>query len=211
VQVEPVVMVVWSRLPMAGSAASISCRARLMALRTAVRARSASSVKRRVRSPRPVAGEAVEVSDVAAQEGERGGAVARGDRDHRRRGRLSGVRGAGCGPKDRDRVELVDLPAFGSPVRLVWIKRRWSCVEPLCARGSWTEERPDVAAPRCALTRRAGLRATVQVGRSARPVSQVADELGVAWHTVMAAVELYGTPLIEEPRPHRRRRGPGCG
>jgi hypothetical protein len=25
----------------------------------------------------------------------------------------------------RDRVSLVDLPAFGSPVRPVWVKRRW--------------------------------------------------------------------------------------
>jgi hypothetical protein len=38
-------------------------------------------------------------------------------------------------PKDRDRVELVDLPAFGSPVRMVWVKRRWCCPERLCARG----------------------------------------------------------------------------
>jgi transposase len=101
--------------------------------------------------------------------------------------------------KDRDRVELVDLPAFGSPVRLVWVKRRWRCGEPRCGRGSWTERNDSIAAPRCALTRRAGLWATVQVGRLARPVSQVASELGVAWHTVMDAVELYGTPLIEDP------------
>jgi transposase len=101
--------------------------------------------------------------------------------------------------KDRDRVELVDLPAFGSAVRMVWVKRRWCCVEPLCGRGSWTERNDSIAAARCALTRRAGLWATEQVGRLARPVSQVAAELGVAWHTVMDAVELYGTPLIEDP------------
>jgi transposase len=103
-------------------------------------------------------------------------------------------------PKDRDRVELVDLPAFGSPVRLVWVKRRWRCGEPLCGQGSWTEDRPDIAATRCGLTRRAGLWATVQVGRLARPVAQVAGELGVSWHTVMDAVELYGTPLVEDPQ-----------
>jgi transposase len=101
--------------------------------------------------------------------------------------------------KDRDRVELVDLPAFGSPVRLVWVKRRWRCVELACGQGSWTEERPDIAAPRCALTRRAGWWATVQVGRLARPVAQVAGELGVAWRTVMDAVELYGAPLVDDP------------
>jgi hypothetical protein len=49
--------------------------------------------------------------------------------------------------KDRDRVGLVDPPAFGSPVRLVWVKRRWRCRELLCGRGSWTEERLDIAAP----------------------------------------------------------------
>ena len=29
--------------------------------------------------------------------------------------------------KDRPVVELVDLPAFGRPARLVWRKHRWSC------------------------------------------------------------------------------------
>ncbi|MGQ0616083.1 MAG: transposase family protein [Acidimicrobiia bacterium] len=32
--------------------------------------------------------------------------------------------------KDRPNVELVDLPCFGRPVRLVWRKRRWSCPAP---------------------------------------------------------------------------------
>ncbi len=51
--------------------------------------------------------------------------------------------------KDRDRVSLADLPAFGSPVTLVWLKRRWRCVEPDCGAGTWTEDRPDIApAPR---------------------------------------------------------------
>jgi transposase len=41
--------------------------------------------------------------------------------------------------------------------------------------------------------------ATEQVGRLARPVSQVAAELGVSWHTVMDAVVVYGTPLVDDP------------
>jgi transposase len=49
---------------------------------------------------------------------------------------------SGCGVraevKDRDPVGCVDLPAFGSRVRLVWIKRRWSCVERACEVGTWT-------------------------------------------------------------------------
>ncbi len=34
--------------------------------------------------------------------------------------------------KDRDRVELADLPAFGCPVTLVWSKRRWRYGDPDC-------------------------------------------------------------------------------
>ena len=33
-------------------------------------------------------------------------------------------------------VRLVDLPAFGRPVRLRWQKRRWMCPNPTCAVGS---------------------------------------------------------------------------
>jgi transposase len=34
--------------------------------------------------------------------------------------------------KDRDPVVLVDLPAFGRPTRLRWVKRRWRCPDPCC-------------------------------------------------------------------------------
>jgi transposase len=54
--------------------------------------------------------------------------------------------------KDRDRVRLVDLPAFGRRTRLVWRKRRWRCPERLCPNGSWTERAPAIASPRLGLT-----------------------------------------------------------
>jgi transposase len=38
-----------------------------------------------------------------------------------------------------------------------------------------------------------------QVGECARPVSKVADELGVCWWTVMNAVVEHGTPLVDDP------------
>src|SRR5215204_2243101 len=79
--------------------------------------------------------------------------------------------------KDRPMVLLGDLACFGRPATLAWRKRRWSCP---AGCGGWTERNDAIAAPRCALTRRAGLWATEQVGRLARPVSQVAAELGVA-------------------------------
>ncbi len=50
---------------------------------------------------------------------------------------------AGCGDKlwsDGKRlVELVDLPSFGRPVRLVWHKHRWRCPSEDCGAGSVTE------------------------------------------------------------------------
>ena len=113
----------------------------------------------------------------------------------------------GCGAnahvKDRTRVELVDLPAFGRPVRLVWHKRRWRCAN-RCGAPSWTEEAPWIASPRLRLTARAGRWATVQVGRHARSVNEVASELGCDWHTVMDAVAAYGDVLINDPARIRR-------
>jgi len=112
----------------------------------------------------------------------------------------------GCGAcgsratvKDRPEVALGDLASFGRPSTLVWRKRRWSCPEGDCPVGSWTETNPEVAAPRCGLTRRAGLWACRQVGQRARPVSSVAAELGCSWWAVMSAVTVYGTPLVDDP------------
>ena len=93
-------------------------------------------------------------------------------------------------------VELVDLPVFGRPARLVWRKQRWRC--PMCRR-AWTEQDPQIASSRCAMTTRAARWATVQVGRHGRSVAEVAADLQCDWHTVMDAVALYGTPLIDDP------------
>jgi len=101
--------------------------------------------------------------------------------------------------KDRPEVPFGDLACFGRPVTLVWRKRRWSCPEGDCPVGSWTETNPRVAAPRCGLTRRAGLWACRQVGYHGRAVSRVAEELGCSWWAVMSAVDVYGTPLVEDP------------
>jgi transposase len=99
---------------------------------------------------------------------------------------------------DRMSVEYRDLPAFGRPVRLVWDKRRFRCEEPECSACTWTEA-SDALSARCLLTRRAALTCCLQVGLNARPVAQLARELGVAWHTVMNAVREYGEPLVDDP------------
>jgi transposase len=108
----------------------------------------------------------------------------------------------GCGvvarAHERMAVEYRDLAAFGRPARLAWSKRRWRCEEPLCAVRTWTESSPAFS-NRCLLTNRAGLECCLQVGLNARPVAQMARELGVCWDTVMAAVREHGEPLVDDP------------
>jgi transposase len=100
--------------------------------------------------------------------------------------------------KERKRVDIRDLPCFGRPARLVWLKRRWCCADADCEQKTWTEGSPHVPS-RSVLTVRAGAEATRQVGALALPVAVVARELGVCWWTVMDAVELHGTPLVDDP------------
>jgi transposase len=100
--------------------------------------------------------------------------------------------------KDRPVIELVDLPAFGRPARLVWHKRRWVCASRSCAAGSSTEQASRVAPARGAMTDRAGRSVCEQVGRLGRTVAEIARELGCDWHTVNDAVIAYGTALIDD-------------
>ena len=106
----------------------------------------------------------------------------------------------GCGgavwSKGTSPVRLVDLPAFGRPVRLVWHKWRWRCPAASCGVASFTEIAEQIAPARSGLTSRAGRWATVAVGRDARAVTDVAAELGCDWHTVMRAVVAWGQALL---------------
>lgn len=101
--------------------------------------------------------------------------------------------------KGRPPVELVDLPCFGRPARLVWRKHRWSCPSPSCSTGSWTGEDRAIAAPRLVMTDRAGRWVTEQVGRLGRTVNEIAVELGCDWHTINDTVIAFGTELVDDP------------
>jgi transposase len=107
-----------------------------------------------------------------------------------------------CGTRavahERRLVPVRDLTCFGRAARLVWRKRRWRCPERECAAKTWTEVSEHLDA-QVVLTRRAGAEACRQVGELARPVSKVAEELGVCWSTVMNAVIEHGTPLVDDP------------
>ena len=73
-------------------------------------------------------------------------------------------------------IDIRDLTCFGRPARLVWIKRRWRCVDVDCDAKTWTEHSDHIDA-QAVLTRRAGAEACRQVGQEARAVSRVAAEL----------------------------------
>jgi transposase len=114
--------------------------------------------------------------------------------------RLEACLGCGVVATAHDRMEVAyrDLAAFGRPARLVWSKRRWRCQEALCPMRTWTET-SSAFSHRCLLTDRAGRECRLQVGLNARPVAQMARELGVCWDTVMAAVREHGEPLVDDP------------
>jgi len=115
------------------------------------------------------------------------------------------ARVVGCGScgvravaQERRTVTFRDVGCFGRPVRLVWLKRRWRCVERACEARTWTETHPGFSS-RVLLTRRAGIEATISVGRDAAPVSQIARRFGVGWNTIHAAVGEFGTALVNDP------------
>lgn len=97
----------------------------------------------------------------------------------------------GCGGRVRSKgerpVELVDIPAFGRPIRLLWRKRRWECPDEACGAGSFTEQDPRIAPERSLLTSRAARWAADEVGRKGRTVAYVARELGCDRRTVNKA------------------------
>ena len=106
----------------------------------------------------------------------------------------------GCRAESQDRmwVDVRDLECFGRPAGLRIWKRRWRCRELLCSAKTWTEPLEFLDA-QVVLTRRTGAEACRRVGELARPVSQVADEFGVCWETIMNAVVEHGTPLVDDP------------
>jgi transposase len=101
--------------------------------------------------------------------------------------------------KERPVVTYVDLPVYGTPMKLVWKKHRMCCVNERCSMGSWVLTDHRIAAKNCLLTTRAAKWATVQVG-TGRTVKEVAGELSCDWHTVNDAVTTYGEALLAADR-----------
>ena len=101
--------------------------------------------------------------------------------------------------KERPVVRYIDLPVYGTPMRLGWKKHRMSCINSKCATNSFVAQDHRIAAKNCLLTTRAAKWATVQVG-TGRTVKEVAKELDCDWHTVNDAVTTYGSALLDADR-----------
>jgi transposase len=103
----------------------------------------------------------------------------------------------GCGviahSHGRRDVTLVDVPCFDRPVRLVWRKRTWRCVEPSCSVRVFTEQAEQVGAPRALLTMRACWWAINQIRREHASIRGIARQLGTTWNTVWCSIR----PLLE--------------
>ncbi len=96
-------------------------------------------------------------------------------------------------------MTYIDLPVYGTPMRLCWKKHRMRCVNRGCETRTFLVQDHRIAAKHCLLTTRAAKWATVQVG-TGRTVSEVAAELDCDWHTVNDAVTTYGQALLEADR-----------
>jgi len=103
-----------------------------------------------------------------------------------------GVRATGHG---RSEVQVRDLAMGGRPVRLVWRKRRWICLDPDCPAKSFTEDSDLIEG---CLTRRAATEICRRVGQDAHSVAQVARDFGIGWATAMDCVRRHGEPLVDD-------------
>ena len=93
----------------------------------------------------------------------------------------------------RREVVLIDAPCFDRPVKIVWRKRTWRCVDPACPVGTFTEQNPTVAEPRALLTVRACWWAIRQMRREHASVRGIARQLGTTWNTVWTSIR----PLLQ--------------
>ncbi|QYC38783.1 Transposase [Nonomuraea coxensis DSM 45129] len=103
--------------------------------------------------------------------------------------------------KERVATRPRDLRAGDSPYTLLWHKLRWSCREPLCPRGSFTEQIPQVSAGMrtTARLRRACGRAIADGGRT---VTQAARDHRLSWPIAMRELRAYATEVLpDQPEP----------
>ena len=93
-----------------------------------------------------------------------------------------------------------DVPYGQAPVRLVWHKRRWRCMEAACPRASFTESLPAVPA-RARLTTRLRTECGAGIANRFSCVSAGADYYGMSWPVAHAAFVAHADPVLAQPLP----------
>ena len=127
-----------------------------------------------------------------------------GDRLDRPAG-LSVLRGARNEVDSRRSQQVRDVPVAGAAV-VVWAKRRWFCLEPACARGTFAEATEQIPRHARSTTRLADevVSAVITSGRAA---SEVARAHGVSWWLVQAALSAAAVVLPDVDDVRVRRLG----
>ncbi len=97
--------------------------------------------------------------------------------------------------KERVCAVLRDIPAGQARIELRWHKQRWWCDNPDCPRKTFTEAVPQ-AGPGQRLTGRMRTAMAEAVGEQLRPVSEVADTFGVAWHSTHNAFAAHAEAVL---------------
>ena len=91
-----------------------------------------------------------------------------------------------------------DVTCGGGQIGVRWVKRRWECREPSCARQSFTESLPAVP-PRCRVTARLRGHAAALVAEHERTVAGAARECGLSWPVVHEAFAERVDPVLAQP------------
>ncbi|MFC4059655.1 ISL3 family transposase [Planomonospora corallina] len=94
-----------------------------------------------------------------------------------------------------------DLPVAGRVCELRWRKRRWYCDETACARGTFTEQVPQIPA-RSRLTARLRRASGAAVADGGRTIVQSARDHALSWPVVAAAFTAHALRVLPtEPEP----------
>ena len=107
-----------------------------------------------------------------------------------------------------------DVRRAADPVEVRWVKFRWKCDEPGCARKTFTERVPQVP-PRCRLTARLREQAGTEVADRGITPAEAARHAGISWPAAHDAFAAAAGPVLDQaPAPvahlgideHRRGR-----
>ena len=104
-------------------------------------------------------------------------------------------------PYDVRESRVKDLPMGHRRLEVIWRKRRYRCLETVCAQRVFVERSVQIP-PRHRLTGRLRARLELAASRTARALSDVAGEYGVSWWSVQRALVVAAvarTPTVLAP------------